>query len=81
MKKTIGELIDSLSITNCKIFSLEDLKRNPTASDKDIAEATRKTNKLNSLRNVLVDEIDLAFNEIAEGKKQQLFGSNKQYGK
>lgn len=81
MKITIGNMIDQLSIVNIKIFMLEDTKRNIEASDKIIAEATKKTNTLNSQRNKLIDEIDLELNELAEGKKQKLFGSNKSYGK
>lgn len=81
MKLTVGQLTDSLNIVNIKIFMLENTKRDPKATDKIVADATRKTNSLNVQRNKLIDEIDIAMNEIAEGKKQQLFGSNKQYGK
>ena len=81
MKITIGNLCDKLSIVNIKIFHLENVKRDKNASDKEISEATKKTNVLNSERNALIDAIDLALNEIAEGKKQKLFGSNKSYGK
>ena len=81
MKKTIGAMIDELSIVNIKIYMHEDKKRDLDASDREIATATRATNKLNSQRNYLIDEIDIAMNEIAEGKKQKLFGSNKSYGK
>ena len=80
MKITIGAAMDKLSIVNIKIFFLENVKRDKNASDKEIADAT-KTNVLNSERNALIDYIDLTLNEIAEGKKQKLFGSNKSYGK
>jgi DNA integrity scanning protein DisA with diadenylate cyclase activity len=81
MKLTIGQLVDRLTIVNTKIYVQEDIKRHKDATDKMIAEATRKTNVLNSERNALIDEIDIAMNEIAEGKKQKLYGSNKSYGK
>ena len=81
MKHTIGSLIDKLSIVNMKIFVLEDNKRNPTAPNDVLADATRKTNILNSERNALIDEIDIAMNEIAQGKQQKLYGSNKSYGR
>ena len=81
MKLTGGQLVDKLSIINIKIFMLEDIKRNPDATDKEIADATRKTNVLNSERNEVIDAIDILSNELAEGKKQKLFGSNKSYGK
>lgn len=81
MKKTLGQLCDELSIVNIKIYMQEDIKRDPTASDKEIADATRKTNNLNSQRNALIDSIDELGNELASGKKQKLFGTNKSYGK
>ena len=81
MKLTIGSLIDKISICNIKIFMLEDVKRNPDATDKEIADATRKTNLLNSERNALIDAIDVNLNELSAGKKQKLYGSNKSYGK
>ena len=58
---SIGSLIDKLSIVNIKIFMLEDIKRNPVAADKEIADATRKTNELNGHRNKLIAEIDSMF--------------------
>lgn len=81
MKVTIGNMLDKLSICNIKIYVQEDIKRDKNATDKQIADATRKTNVLNSERNELIDNIDLALNDIADGKKQKLFGSNKSYGK
>lgn len=56
--ETLGSLIDKLTIVNLKMFKLEDLKRNPEATDKAIADATRDTNKLNQNRNELITEID-----------------------
>lgn len=83
MNITIANMIDQLQICNMKIWSLEDKKREIDASDKVIADATKKTNILNVQRNVLIENIDLALNEISEGKQQQLFGqgSTKMYGK
>lgn len=77
---TIARDIDALSIVNIKIFMLENIKRDSNASDSQVAEATRKTNNLNSERNALIDSIDVALNKIAAGDQQQLFGSNKMYG-
>ncbi len=81
MKLTVGALIDKLSIVNIKIYVQEDVKRDKDADDKTVAMATRKTNVLNSERNALIDEIDIALNEIAQGKQQKLYGSNKSYGR
>lgn len=81
MEVTIGNMYDQLSIVNIKIFMLEDQKRDNSANDKMVADATRRTNELNVQRNFLISEIDLALNKIASGKQQNLFGVNKMYGK
>ena len=83
MKKTIGQLIDELSIVNIKIWMAEDIKRDSSASDKQIADATRKTNIANQQRNDLIQAIDEEINLISQGKKQKLYdqGSTKMYGK
>jgi hypothetical protein len=82
--ETIGNLIDKLSIVNIRIWVAEDVKRDPIASDKEIADATKITNICNSQRNDLIQEIDEMINNLIEtGKIQKLYkqGSNKLYGK
>ena len=37
MKKTIGNLIDELTIANLRIWKAEDMKRDPKATDTEIA--------------------------------------------
>lgn len=83
MKKTIGQLIDELSIVNIKIWMAEDVKRDPKATDKQIADATRRTNIANQQRNDLIQAIDEGLNAVADGEKQKLYaqGSTKMYGK
>jgi hypothetical protein len=83
MKKTIGNLIDELTIANLRIWKAEDIKRDPNASDKQIADATRVTNKVNQQRNDLIQAIDEAMNEVAKGSVQKLYGQGetKLYGK
>lgn len=81
---TIGNLIDKLTIVNIRIWMAEDIKRDPNASDKQIADATRVTNIANSQRNDLIQEIDESLNQlVASGKSQKLYkqGSTKMYGK
>lgn len=80
---TIGNLIDELTICNLRIWMAEDIKRDQKATDKEIANATRVTNVCNQKRSDLIEEIDIKMNEIAEGKKQKLYGtgSTKMYGK
>jgi predicted lactoylglutathione lyase len=81
---TIGNLIDKLTIANIRIWMAEDIKRDKSASDKQIADATRITNTVNSLRTDLIQEIDESINEmVSTGKLQKLYkqGSTKMYGK
>ena len=82
--ETIGNLIDKLTIANIRIWMAEDIKRDPNASDKQIADATRVTNVVNSYRTDLIQEIDETINEmVSTGKQQKLYkqGSTKMYGK
>lgn len=83
MKVTIGNLIDQLSIVNIKIWMAEDIKRDPKATDADIAKATRTTNIANQQRNDLIQAIDEEMNAIAKGETQKLYkqGDSKMYGK
>ena len=81
---TIGNLIDKLTIANIRIWMAEDIKRDKNATDKQIADATRITNVVNSLRTDLIQEIDESINDmVSTGKTQKLYkqGSTKMYGK
>lgn len=81
---TIGNLIDKLTVVNIRIWMCEDVKRNPEASDAEIAKATKTTNIANQQRNDLIQEIDEKLNElITSNKPQKLYnqGSTKMYGK
>jgi hypothetical protein len=82
MKKTIGNLIDELTIANLRIWKAEDIKRDQNATDTQIAIATRLTNKVNQQRNDLIQAIDEQMNEVAKGKTQKLYGQGetKMYG-
>ncbi len=59
MKKTIGELIDSLAITNNKIFYLVD----KVQKDEHTREDAKKIQDLNKLRSDLVNAINDYFKE------------------
>jgi hypothetical protein len=59
MRKTIGELIDELSITNTKIFYLVDLVQ----EDKHSREDAKKIQDLNGYRSILKCQINKYFNE------------------
>lgn len=81
---TIGNLIDKLTIANIRIWMAEDIKRDKNATDKQIADATRITNVINSYRTDLIQEIDESLNEMTStGKLQKLYkqGATKMYGK
>lgn len=82
--ETIGNLIDKLTIVNIRIWTAEDIKRDKSANDKQIADATKITNISNSQRNDLIQEIDEKINHmIKTGDLQKLYsqGSSKMYGK
>jgi len=84
MAETLGNLIDKLTISNLRIWKAEDIKRDPAATDKQIADANRNTNITNALRNDLIQEIDEMFSvAIATGETPKLYrqGSTKMYGK
>jgi len=81
---TIGNLIDKLTIANIRIWMAEDIKRDKSATDKQIADATKITNVVNTLRTDLIQEIDEKLNEmVSTGNLQKLYkqGSTKMYGK
>jgi hypothetical protein len=80
---TFGNLCDKLCIVNLKIWNQEDLKRDPKATDKQIADATRKTNILNVQRNDLIQELDEMLIAASQGKvsfKNYKQGDTKSYG-
>jgi hypothetical protein len=82
--QTIGNLIDELTIANIRIWMAEDIKRDPDASDTQIANATRLTNVANQKRNDLIQAIDEQLNQLAIDKvPQKLYnqGATKLYGK
>lgn len=74
MDITIGNLIDQLSIVNIRIWMLENAKRDTEASDKDVADATRKTNVLNVHRNNLIEAIDAGLTKMVGGDGRNMYG-------
>jgi hypothetical protein len=82
--ETVGNLIDKLSVVNIRIWMAEDIKRDPQASDAQIASATRLTNVCNQQRNDLIQEIDELVNDMVINQRpQKLYkqGTSKIYGK
>jgi hypothetical protein len=82
MADTLGNLIDKLTIANLRIWMLEDIKRNPNATDTELANATKKTNVINQQRNDLIQEIDELLLDTIAGKPMKSYkqGSTKMYG-
>lgn len=81
---TIGNLIDKLTVVNIRIWTCEDVKRDQSATDSQIAQATKITNIANQHRNDLIQEIDEKLNELIISRKPQKIyaqGSTKLYGK
>lgn len=64
MNKTIGALIDELSITNCKIFALVD----KVQKNEHTKEEAKKLQDLNGYRSQLVNAINDFFGERQEVK-------------
>ena len=64
MKKTIGSIIDELSITNCKIFALVD----KVQKDEHTREDAKKLQELNSYRSKLTNAINEQLGERQEIK-------------
>jgi len=59
MKKTIGNLIDELGITNCKIFYLVD----KVHQDKHTREDAKKIQDLNKYRSEIINAINEYYQE------------------
>ncbi len=57
MRKSVGELIDELSIVNVKIFHLVDVV-DQSEDEKEVAEAAKKLHKLNRRRVELKNALD-----------------------
>lgn len=64
MRKTIGELIDILSVTNIKIFMLVD----KVQQDKHTREDAKKIQDLNTYRSQITNSINEYFKERQEIK-------------
>jgi len=72
MADTIGDLIDKLSIVNCRLWHLED-RRRELAVQKDSEEIHKKAKDIsykifssNKERNSLIDQINAAFRVLID---------------
>ena len=64
MKKTVGELVDALSVTNIKIFMLVD----KVQQDKHTREDSKRLQELNSYRSQLMNAVNEEFGQRTEVK-------------
>jgi len=58
MKKSLGELVDELAITNLKMWHLEDRRRDTTLPDSERLKAADALSPLNAKRHRLMEAID-----------------------
>lgn len=68
MAETLGSLIDKLTIANCRLWHLEELRRDRSRPDRDRLAAADKVSAVNLERNALVDEIDELAAAITDGR-------------
>lgn len=64
LKYTIGETIDKLTITNLKMWHLEEQMNDKTISLEEKGKISEQIVKLNALRIKCIDSIDEFFKEI-----------------
>ena len=76
---TLGSLIDKLTIMNLKLWHQEDIKHDPDADDKTVANAARKIAILNKQRNDLIEEIDEVAILIGNGNPPKVYKQIKMY--
>lgn len=66
--ETFGDLVDKLTICNIRLWHLEEIKHNPNASDREVADAARKIAVVNKQRNLLIDEINSYLSKAVSGE-------------
>lgn len=79
MELTIGQLIDTLTTQNIKLWFTIETMTNPDNDDTTVAEAARESHRLNSLRSKLVTDIDLTINKAIKKGEAPIFRDNKTY--
>jgi len=79
--ETLGSLVDKLTIANCRLWHLEDQRRDRRLPDSERLKACDTVSAVNAERNALIDEIDQLLHEaIAKGAaprspKNKLYGN------
>lgn len=73
--ETLGSLIDKLSISNLKIWHLEERRNDHSLPDADRLAAADQLTTANKQRNLLAHEIDQFFASALSGEKKALVQS------
>ena len=84
MEYTLGNLVDKLTIANIGIWMQEDIKRDPDATDEELADTVRKCSILNQRRSEIIEAIDELIADFYFKRKKpkiDMVGSTKNYGK
>lgn len=72
MADTLGDLIDKLTISNIRVWHLEDARRELTEHDPlKLQELTEKTNNANKERNSLIDQINASMRVLVDKKNNK----------
>lgn len=71
MADTIGDLIDKLTISNIRIWHIEDAKRNETDLNK-LASLVKKNSDVNIERNNLIDQINASIAVLVDHKANRI---------
>ncbi len=77
--ETLGSLVDKLTIANCRLWHLEDLRRDRNLPDPERLAACDMVSAVNSERNALIDEIDQLSNAAIKTGRFPLSPKNKLY--
>lgn len=78
--ETLGSLVDKLTIANCRLWHLEDQRRDRSLSDAERLAACDTVSAVNAERNALTDEIDQLFHDALREGQAPRSPKNKLYG-
>jgi len=70
--ETLGSLVDKLTISNVRLWHLEDTRRDLSLTDEERLSAADTVSAVNRQRNDLMDEINELFKDAISGKNTKL---------
>jgi len=77
--ETLGSLVDKLTIANCRLWHLEDQRRDRSRSDAERLRAADLVSAVNAERNALIDEIDQLADQAIRAGQAPMAPKNKLY--